>query len=82
MGSDGDVVIVDLKRKVTVTNDMVHTRPAWTILEGREMTGWPVMTIRRGEVLTEWPEGEPKALITATSKGQYIPRTPGSRFQF
>ena len=82
VGSDGDVVIVDLKRKVTVTNDLVHTRPKWTILEGREMTGWPVMTIRRGEVLTEWPEGEPKALITATTKGQYIPRTPGSRFQF
>ena len=82
VGSDGDVVLVDLKRKVTVTNDLVHTRPGWTILEGREMTGWPVMTIRRGEVLTEWPEGEPKALITATSKGQYIPRAPGNRFLF
>ena len=75
-------MIVDLKRKVTVTNDLVHTRPGWTILEGREMTGWPVMTILRGEVLTEWPEGEPRSRIVATGKGRYIPRTPGSRFLY
>ena len=82
VGSDGDVVLVDLKRTETITNDMVHTRPKWTILEGRELTGWPVMTILRGEVLMEWPEGEPRSRIVATGKGRYIPRTPGSRFLF
>lgn len=80
VGSDGDVVIVDLKRRVTVKNEMIHSRPAWTIIEGREIIGWPVMTIRRGEVLMEWPEGEPKSRIVATSKGQYLARRPGSRF--
>jgi dihydropyrimidinase/dihydroorotase len=80
VGSDGDVVIVDLKRRVTVKNEMIHSRPKWTILEGREMTGWPVMTIRRGEVLMEWPDGEPKSKIVAKTKGQYLARRPGSRF--
>jgi dihydropyrimidinase/dihydroorotase len=80
VGSDGDVVIVDLKRRVTVKNEMIHSRPAWTIIEGWEIIGWPVMTIRRGEVLMEWPEGEPKSRIVATSKGQYLARRPGSRF--
>lgn len=80
VGSDGDVVIVDLKRRITIRNDMIHSRPGWTILEGRELTGWPVMTIRRGEVLMEWPEGEPKSRIVATNKGEYIARRPGSRF--
>ncbi len=53
VGSDGDVVVIDLKRRITVKNEMVHSRPGWSILEGREMTGWPVMTIRRGEILME-----------------------------
>jgi dihydropyrimidinase len=80
IGSDGDVVIVDLKRRVTVKNEMIHSRPKWTILEGREITGWPVMTIRRGEILAEWPDGEPKSKIVAKTKGQYLARRPGSRF--
>ena len=49
-------------------------------LEGREITGWPVMTIRRGEILAEWPNGEPKSKIVATTKGQYLARRPGCRF--
>ncbi len=82
VGSDGDVVIVDLKRRVTVKNEMIHSRAKWTIIEGRELTGWPVMTIRRGEVLMEWPEGEPKSRILACGKGEYIRRRPGSRFLY
>ncbi len=80
VGSDGDVVIVDLKRRVTVKNEMIHSRAKWTIIEGRELTGWPVMTIRRGEVLMEWPEVEPMSRILASGIGEYIRRRPGSRF--
>jgi len=80
VGSDGDVVVIDLKRRVTIKNEMIPSRPGWTILEGRELTGWPVMTIRRGEVLMEWPEREPKSRIVATGKGEYLARRPGSRF--
>ena len=80
IGSDGDVVIVDLKRRMIVKNEMIHSRPQWTILEGREITGWPIMTIRRGELLAEWPDGEPKSKVVAKTKGQYLARRPGSRF--
>jgi len=80
VGSDGDIVIVDLKRRMSVKNEMIHSRPKWTILDGREMTGWPVMTIRRGEVLMEWPEGETKSRIVAKTKGQYLPGRAGCRF--
>ena len=73
-------MIVNLKRRLTVKSEMIHSRPKWTILEGREITGWPVTTIRRGEVLMEWPEGEPKSRIVATGKGEYIAKLPGRRF--
>jgi hypothetical protein len=38
------------------------------------------MTIRRGELLAEWPDGEPKSKVVAKTKGQYLARRPGSRF--
>ena len=46
-----DIVIYDPDRKVTITNAMLHHNVDYTPYEGMEVTGWPVMTIRRGEVV-------------------------------
>ncbi|HEY1266068.1 MAG TPA: amidohydrolase family protein [Candidatus Binatia bacterium] len=76
-GSDADLVAVDMNRKVTVTNDMVHSTAGWTLWEGREMKGWPVMTMLRGKVIAEWADGGKRPEIVAKPFGRYLPRSLG-----
>ena len=77
VGADADFAIVDLDRTKTLTRDMLHSRVPWSIWEGWEIKGWPVMIIIRGDVMMEWPEGEPRAKIIGKPAGQYLPRKPG-----
>jgi len=76
-GSDADLVVVDLDRKVKVTNDMIHSSSGWTLWEGREMKGWPVMTVLRGKVIAEWVDGGKRPEIISTPFGRYLPRSLG-----
>ncbi len=55
VGSDADMVIWDDKREVTITNSMLHHAVDYTPYEGMKVTGWPAVTISRGE--TVWSEG-------------------------
>ena len=50
-GSDADLVIVDLKLKKKVKGVELHQKLDWTPYEGWMLKGWPVMTMRRGEIL-------------------------------
>jgi dihydroorotase-like cyclic amidohydrolase len=50
-GSDADLVVLDLDRKVTISAADSYYKCGWTPLEGRSVQGVPVMTIRRGEVI-------------------------------
>ena len=70
-GADADIVVVDLERKVKITRDVLHTVTPWTIYDGWEATGWPVMTMVRGNIVMEWPAGEPRARINDGSPGVY-----------
>ena len=56
VGYDGDVTVVDLKRRQTITDAWIASRVGWTPLHGREVTGWPVGTFVRGRKVM-W-EGE------------------------
>jgi len=76
-GSDADLVAVDLNRKVTVSNEMIHSSAGWTLWEGREMKGWPVMTMLRGEVIAEWADGGRRPEIVSKPFGRYLPRSLG-----
>ena len=73
-GADADLIVVDLKRRAKITKELLHTITPWSIYEGWEVTGWPVMTLVRGNVVMEWPENEPRAKVTDASVGQYIKR--------
>ncbi|HZW84307.1 MAG TPA: dihydroorotase family protein [Nitrososphaerales archaeon] len=53
VGSDADLVVVDLKKEKTLTSEKVYSKVGWTPYEGRKVKGVPVMTIRRGEVIME-----------------------------
>ena len=51
VGADADLVLVDLNKRVTVTPEVLHTDV--TLFDGWEMTGWPVVTVLRGNVVFE-----------------------------
>lgn len=58
VGLDADIVIVDMDRKITVRADTQRSMCDWTIYDGWELTGGPVHTILRGEIIVE--DGEPR----------------------
>jgi len=67
-GSDADLVVIDLKLKRRVRADRLHYKVGWTPYEGWMFTGWPTMTMRRGEVLCE--EGQ----VTRSARtGRFLP---------
>jgi dihydropyrimidinase/dihydroorotase len=79
VGSDGDMVIVDLNKKATVKPDMLYTSSGWSIYEGWEFTGWPVMTIVRGNVVAEWSNKSNAMEMAGDPVGRYVPRKLGSQ---
>ncbi len=70
VGADADFVVVDLEEKRTVETTKLRTMCDWSIYDGWELTGWPVHTILRGEVIVE--NGEPVA--QSVQRGRYVPR--------
>ena len=52
VGNDGDLVIVDLKKKVKVTPDILHGYSDFSMYEGMDLI-WPKMTICRGNVIVK-----------------------------
>lgn len=56
VGYDADLTVVDLKRRETISNNWIASKPGWTPYDGREVVGWPIGTIIRGRKVM-W-EGE------------------------
>jgi dihydropyrimidinase len=69
IGSDADLVIVDLNKEVTVTAPMLHSVSDLTLYEGWKFKGWPVMTISRGKIIME--NGE---ILGKPGHGKYLHR--------
>lgn len=78
-GFDADMVIVDAGREVTVGKEHLNTRSGWSIMEGHTFTGWPTMTIMRGEVTAEWADDSPGMRPVGEPRGEYLPRKVGGR---
>ena len=53
IGFDADITLWDPDRRETIRQDILHHGSDYTPWEGFEVTGWPVMTIARGEVIAE-----------------------------
>jgi dihydropyrimidinase len=51
VGSDADIVIFDPHLERTVSADMMRSNADYSVYEGWSVTGWPVATFRRGEVV-------------------------------
>ena len=69
VGSDADIVVFDPDKAVTIREQEMHSNQDWELHEGFEVTGWPVMTIARGEIIVE--DGELKA---ERGRGQLLKR--------
>ena len=52
-GSDADLVVIDPNRTAVISAATSYHKCGWTALEGREVTGVPVLTILRGRVVAE-----------------------------
>ncbi len=51
VGSDADLALWNPTQRRRVRAADLHSRCDWSPYEGREVTGWPQMTIRRGEIV-------------------------------
>ncbi|WP_300541538.1 dihydroorotase [Maricaulis sp.] len=47
-GWDADFTLIDMKRRVEITDDWSASKSGWTPFAGMTVTGWPVGTIVRG----------------------------------
>ena len=56
VGYDADFAVVDLARKRMITESWIASKSGWTPFDGMTVTGWPVATILRGQVVMR--EGE------------------------
>lgn len=69
VGFDADIVIIDPEKEVTISDETLHYGIGYSIYEGITPKGWPVMTIRRGDILVE--DGE---FLGQRGTGQFIRR--------
>jgi dihydropyrimidinase len=66
-GSDADLVIFDPHKRVTLNTDILHENVDYTPYAGLTLTGWPVATLVRGQVVMragQW--------IDALPHGQFL----------
>jgi dihydropyrimidinase len=69
VGADADLTLWDPRRTETIRQEILHHGADYTPWEGFPVTGWPVVTIARGEVVVE--EGR---LTGPDGHGTYLAR--------
>ena len=67
-GADADLVIVDLDKKMTVTPEILQSGANFSLYDGWELKGWPVLTMVRGNVVMK--EGK---IVSDSPQGCHIP---------
>ncbi|MEM7122661.1 MAG: dihydropyrimidinase [Pseudomonadota bacterium] len=76
IGSDADIVLWDPDRRVTIRHAMLHDAADYTPYEGFDVTGWPVLTLSRGEIV--WRDG---TVHGEPGRGRYLKRGASSAIQ-
>jgi dihydropyrimidinase len=69
--SDADLALWDPGLRVRITNALMRHAIDYTPYEGMEVTGWPVVTLRRGAVVMR--DG---TLLAEPGSGRFLPRPP------
>ncbi len=68
-GSDADIVVIDPDKKMTFDKAMIHSNVDYSVYEGVEVSGWPVYTISRGEVIVRGGE-----FLGERGRGRFVKR--------
>jgi dihydropyrimidinase len=71
VGSDADIIIFDPQKKVRLSADNLHSNIDYSIYEDVTVTGYPVMTISRGDVIAENGQFSGKK-----GRGQFVKGVP------
>lgn len=71
VGSDADIVVIDPDKKLTLRKDTLHENVDYTAYEGTELSGFPVYTVSRGEVIVQ--DG---VFTGMAGRGRFIRRSP------
>ena len=69
VGSDADLVVWDPRMKVRLGLDTTHSAADYCVYEGRRVTGYPVVTISRGEVV--YDHGD---ILAEPGRGRFLER--------
>ncbi|MCK4901096.1 MAG: amidohydrolase family protein [Anaerolineales bacterium] len=69
VGSDADLVIFDPNLTLTVNKSMLKSNADYSPFEGYQVTGWPVLTLRRGEIV--FRNGD---VVGQPGTGKIVPR--------
>lgn len=72
VGSDADLAVVDLELEKTVRAEDLGGMSDFSPFQGKKLRGWPVATIKAGEILVR--DGR----IVGKRNGHYLPRRPRS----
>jgi dihydropyrimidinase len=71
VGADADLVLVDLEKSVNVRQRDFPSSSDFSLYEGREVRGWPVLTMVRGRVIMR----DGKVLTKGAGGGRYVAQT-------
>jgi dihydropyrimidinase len=69
IGGDADLALWDPQKRVTIRHADLHDACDYTPYEGREVAGWPLVTLSRGEVV--WDRGR---VSGDYGRGRFLPR--------
>ena len=67
--SDADFVVIDPQKRVALTQSLLHENCDYTPYEGLSLSGWPVMTALRGEIIAK--DGE---FLGEKGRGKFLKR--------
>lgn len=68
VGADADLLVWDSELVRTIEASSLQSRADYSVYDGREVKGWPIVTISRGEILLE--NGE---IAAARGRGLWLP---------
>jgi dihydropyrimidinase len=69
VGSDADLVVFDPELTLTIEGSALKSNSDYSAFEGWQVTGWPEVTLRRGEVVLR--DGE---IVGQPGSGTIVPR--------
>lgn len=71
VGSDADLAVWDPAETRTIRNEDMLSASRYSVHAGKVVTGWPTMTLRRGEIVYQNHE-----ITGSPGSGELLQRTP------